>query len=99
MFGVAKKAKIHTALLATKKKFVLFPNSWPGDIQQILIKDVPTKKEVDPTQREITNALIGILKNQATSLTLAHYLGPDVAGHGFGWDLTAGSAYLKSIQY
>ena len=98
MFEIANQAKIHTALLATKKKFILFPNSWPGDIQEILIKEVPTEADVVPIQSEITAALVGILRSHKTSLTLAHYLGPDVAGHGHGWDLTTDSAYLKAVQ-
>lgn len=90
------EAGIADALLASKPKFWLFPDTWnpeDGDrwMDVMLIEDDVEKQMqfafamLDPERRERT-------------FTFLHLRGPDDAGHAEGWDMTPGSLYLESVK-
>jgi predicted AlkP superfamily pyrophosphatase or phosphodiesterase len=90
VFDVAKQAGVRTALIAGKKKFVLFEEGFAAGLDMSL--------QVDPLDASLaTEALLSDLPDADRSLHFVHYALTDYAGHGFGWDLTPESSYLTAV--
>lgn len=98
IFHLARQANIRTSLFATKGKFILFQNSWPKEINTFQVGPYKDEASVGPLQSMVTQGILAQLRTTSRTLIFAHYLGPDVAGHRHGWNLTKDSKYLQSIQ-
>ena len=98
IFHVAQASGLHTAMIAAKEKFRVFPLSWnlPGD--------VPVLKNYyfEPDTLSGSALVADFLDSSAGvgSLCLWHIRDLDVAGHGEGqgWSMAADSEYMKALQ-
>ncbi|MBC8369547.1 MAG: alkaline phosphatase family protein [Planctomycetes bacterium] len=90
IFNRTAAAQIHSSLIASKAKFVLFKQSYEQLIDDFFIS---------PDPGEQMQHLLNDLKahQQQRSLNFIHFLQPDVAGHYFGWNLTPDSKYMQSV--
>jgi predicted AlkP superfamily pyrophosphatase or phosphodiesterase len=90
IFNRTAAEKIHSSLIASKPKFILYQQSY-GDIIDDFFINSNADKEMEHLFADLTaNA-------QNRSLNFVHFLLPDVAGHYYGWDLSPDSKYMQSI--
>ena len=105
MFDVAHDHGLKTAIVATKNKFALLSQSFDeneGAPDQD--GDDDGKDKVDlfctaGTSRMARDVATGwFAAHPKRSLLFLHFAAPDVAGHGFGWDMTSGSRYRAAVR-
>lgn len=87
VFDVAHGAGLTTGLYASKTKFVLFPQTWPGSIDYNRITDYDSPTIVTQMKDDIAS--------QVQGYTFLHLCDPDRAGHDHGW---MGTDYLDSVK-
>ena len=90
IFTVTAANEVHSSLIASKKKFILFKQSYGEIIDDYLIDSNGDK--------QITH-LLNDLKSHSRqrSFNFIHFLHPDVAGHTYGWNLSPDSKYMQSV--
>ena len=90
IFTVTAANEVHSSLIASKKKFILFKQSYGEIIDDYLIESNGDKEMAH---------LLNDLKNhsQQRTFNFIHFLHPDTAGHYHGWNLSADSKYMQSI--
>lgn len=96
VFHHTSAAGIPDALIASKPKFWLFPDSWNPAGGTRWMDVMMIEKDVE-VQMEAAFAMLDPEKH-ARSFTFLHLRGPDDAGHDGGWDMTPGSKYLESVR-
>ena len=105
VFDVAHDHGVDTTIAVTKTKFVLLTQSYSD------ASGAPDTVGRDDGRQKIDRALYttrasdlgGIVadtlrRSPAPSFAFVHIGAPDFAGHATGWDLGAGSAYLKAVK-
>ncbi len=104
MFDVAHDHGYSTALFAGKAKLLAYQGSYDE------VNGAPDETGVDHGRNKLDHAVYNgasptLVTDFMTSmlekrwdLSFLHLKAPDVAGHGFDWNLTPGSLYLASIQ-
>lgn len=90
VFTRTSAAEVHSSLIASKEKFVLFKQSY-GE----LMNDYFINANGDKEMAHLLNDLQ--LHAQQRTFNFLHFLHPDVAGHGYGWNLSPDSKYMQSI--
>ncbi len=83
-------AKIHSGLIASKNKFILFQQSYPQ-----LIDDFFINKNGGVELEHLIQDLNG--NRSKRSFNFIHFLHPDVAGHLYGWNLSGDSKYMQAV--
>ncbi|MFN0244169.1 MAG: alkaline phosphatase family protein [Planctomycetota bacterium] len=104
VLDVAHDHGLHTGIVASKTKFVLYDQSYaeaagapdttgPDDGRDKLDRYAFESKPEGVTSRalELLSAASG------RSFLFLHYGAPDVTAHAHGWDVTPGSKYLQSL--
>ena len=90
VFDVVHSHNLRSAFFATKSKFDLYLKSYGALIDVSEIRPYDDAAIVAKTIQELTT-------NHPNFIFL-HLAEPDHTGHAKGWDLTAGSSYLKAVQ-
>lgn len=90
IFNRTAAEKIHSSLIASKAKFILYKQSY-GDIIDDFFIDSSADKEMERLLSDLT------ANTQNRSFNFVHFLLPDVAGHRYGWDLSPDSKYMQAI--
>ncbi|MEI7999202.1 MAG: alkaline phosphatase family protein, partial [Candidatus Omnitrophota bacterium] len=88
VFDVLHQHDLHSAMLASKKKFNIFSRSFPIDFVSI-------------TDQDDLKTLENFGKLESTGLpdfVLIHFVGTDITGHKNGWNIKLDSAYLNEVQ-
>ncbi len=105
MFDVAHDRGFATGMFAGKSKFALYDATWNSangapdvtgaddgrdKIDEYLFAEDPA---------ETTSAVLSALARdeKKRKLLFVHYAAVDIGGHTYGWDLTAGSRYMKAV--
>ena len=104
IFDVVHDAGLSTSLFAGKQKFVIFKRSWNevnGAVDQTGSDDGRNKidrYEFNPITSQLVAEFIADLEAQQRHYAFVHIKDPDTAGHAYGWNITPGSEYLRSIK-
>ena len=98
VFDGASAAGVHTAMIAAKEKFILFPRTWNGKLKLGEERAVPLFV-LTPDAADGVASAIDFLRGHAeeASFLFLHLREPDTAGHDAGWDVAADSTYLQAI--
>lgn len=103
IFDVAHDRGLRTALIAGKTKFAIFDTSF--DAENGASDTTGTDEGRDKIDACVqtddpvaaTDALIAELARAPRTLTMIHYAVTDLTAHRYGWDVSAGSPYLKAV--
>lgn len=111
MFDVAHDHGVHTALLGSKAKFIVFDMSYDnvhggpdtiGDDNGRDKIDIFSTFDSDITpdfgDNAVTELALSLLEEtKGRTLQIFHYTGPDGTGHAHGWNLSPQSEYMQSV--
>jgi predicted AlkP superfamily pyrophosphatase or phosphodiesterase len=104
IFDVAHDRGFRTALFAGKTKFALYDASWDGENGAVdNVGEDQGRDKIDEYGfcekiAGIADGAIRTLKEGGPkSLVFLHFADTDLAAHAYGWDLTPGSRYLKTV--
>jgi len=104
VFDVVHDHGLSTCLYASKEKFVLYEQSYneSNGARDTIGEDNGRKKIDRYLFNEDVAVLVASYLKAMTSTPynycMVHLRDPDIAGHGYLWDITRGSAYLESIM-
>ena len=90
IFTVTAANEVHSSLIASKKKFILFKQSY-GE----MIDDYFIDSNGDKQMTHLLNDLKS--HSRQRSFNFIHFLPTDVAGHTYGWNLSPDSKYMQSV--
>jgi predicted AlkP superfamily pyrophosphatase or phosphodiesterase len=103
-FDVAHDHGARTVLLAGKTKFALYAQSY--DAQRGAPDRLPPdhgrakidRTAIEPDPARLTDLVLDELaRARGPLLLVAHYAAPDLVAHKSGWDVGAGSPYLRAV--
>jgi len=104
VFDVVHDHGRSTCLYASKEKFVLYEQSYneSNGARDTIGEDNGRDKIDSYLFTEDTTVLVasylGAMTSTPYNYCMLHLRDPDIAGHGYHWDITPGSAYLASIM-
>jgi predicted AlkP superfamily pyrophosphatase or phosphodiesterase len=104
VFDVVHDNGLSTCLYASKEKFVLYEQSYneSNSARDTIGEDNGCNKIDRYLFNEDMAVLVASYLKAMTSTPynycMLHLRHPDIAGHGYHWDITPGSAYLESIM-